>query len=301
LSVISNNPSLLTIVVPAFNEAENLPQHLPKLLQYAKSKNFKVILVDDCSKDSTFQLAHALFLEFPDTFEIIRHKVNRGYGGALKTGLSSVKSDFAITVDADGQHRIDDIQKLFEAIQEEQADMIIGRRQAGSDNFFRGLGKKIIRFFSKLVLPHLNITDLNSGLKIYKTRLVKKFLPVAPNGMSFSDSITLYHVKNFYHVIEVDVQVEKRLQGRSTISVLTAVETLWRLLIIAALFNPMRIFLPLASALFIAGVLWGLPFLLQGHGVTTGALLLISMGMINLAMGVLAELLSILITKEFDS
>ena len=61
--------------------------------------------------------------------EVIHYKVNKGYGAALKTGLFNVRTNYAITMDADGQHELKDIIKLFEKFVESDSDMIVGSRK----------------------------------------------------------------------------------------------------------------------------------------------------------------------------
>ena len=105
----------LTIVLPCYNEQENIPRFFSELLPFAEEHNFKVIAVNDGSKDETLKL----LLQFEEKFSCLRvlsHKINRGYGGAIKTGLFAVDTGFAITIDADGQHCLQDILSCFECI-----------------------------------------------------------------------------------------------------------------------------------------------------------------------------------------
>ncbi len=90
----------------------------------------------------------------------------------------------------------------------------------------------------------LPIEDLNSGLKLYKTGLVKLYLPLCPNGMSFSDILTLLFINQRNKVIELPIQIRSRQDGKSTISVLTAFETLMSILNISMMFNPCASFCP---------------------------------------------------------
>ena len=106
--------SLLTIVIPCYNEEENIPRFFPELQKFVHKHGFQVIAVNDGSRDKTAEKL-AEFAEDP-AFTIISHKCNKGYGGALKTGLKAVKSEFAITIDSDGQHRLEDVLQLLEAV-----------------------------------------------------------------------------------------------------------------------------------------------------------------------------------------
>ena len=117
--------------------------------------------------------------------------MNRGYGGALKTGLSAVDTDYAVSFDADGQHQLTDIERLFNLLLEKDADLVVGSRAASKHaHWYRELGKWIIRKVAGLMMP-MPLTDLNSGFKLYRTELVKQYIPLCPNSMAFSDVITL--------------------------------------------------------------------------------------------------------------
>src|SRR5512134_1669178 len=94
----------LTIVIPIFNEADSLPHFLPDLIETCKTKKWQVIVVNDGSKDNSANVLS----EYEGTpfVKIVHHKVNRGYGGALKTGLALVKTPYVVTIDGDGQHQV---------------------------------------------------------------------------------------------------------------------------------------------------------------------------------------------------
>lgn len=294
------NGKLLSIVIPCFNEAKSLPSVLPTTIEFARTKNFEILVVNDGSSDESGKILEDFRAKHPDTLTVITHPVNRGYGGALKTGLRNVKTQYAVTMDADGQHHLDDVETLLSQAIAGEFDLLIGNRGNSAGSSYRKIGKTLIRFFAKIVLPNLNITDLNSGMKIYRSDLAKTYLRICPNGMAFSDVMTLLYVKNFRKTGEVPIRIHDRKFGVSTISTWTAIDTVWRILIIAALFSPMRIFLPIAMFMCFVGILWAAPFLFSGKGITIGAAVLIFSGFIFGGIGILAELLSISITKDLE-
>jgi glycosyltransferase involved in cell wall biosynthesis len=282
----------LTVVVPAFNEAESLPVFLPQLIEHCDQKGWKIIVVDDGSTDATFQVLSAY--EANEHLEILRHKVNRGYGGALKTGIGQADTDFVVTIDADGQHGLFDIQAMLAALLDVDADMVIGKRiYQESPNLYRAIGKWLIRRFTRLLVA-LSIEDLNSGFKLYNTHLVQQYLHLCPDSMAFSDVITLIFVSRRYLVIEHPIQVKRRLGGKSTINTRTAFETLFEILNVIMMFNPMRIFLPASLLCILAGVVWGIPIVLMGRGVSVGAMLAIVTGVLFLFIGLVAQQMSLI-------
>ncbi len=140
----------------------------------------------------------------------------------------------------------------------------------------------------------LPVYDLNSGLKLYRSDMAKKFIHLCPDSMAFSDVITLVFISERCRVVEYPIEIGPRLGGVSTIGVQTAMETLMEIVNIVVLFNPMRIFLPMSLVLGIFGLIWGIPFVLRGEGVQIGALLGITAGLLFFLLGLLAEQLSLL-------
>jgi glycosyltransferase involved in cell wall biosynthesis len=128
--------SSLTIVIPAFNESEGISINLPGVLEFCKVHHWKLIIVNDGSTDNTTEILQKF--ENQPRLTVIHHKINRGYGGALKTGLMAVDTDYAVTIDADGQHQLSDIEKLLDLMMEKDADMIVGCRVGQSKTIGTG-------------------------------------------------------------------------------------------------------------------------------------------------------------------
>jgi hypothetical protein len=151
----------------------------------------------------------------------------------------------------------------------------------------------LIRFFAKILMP-IPIEDLNSGMKVYRTELVKQYMHFCPDNMAFSDIITLVFINQRHLVCEHPISVIPREAGISTITTKTAVDTVMEILNIVILFNPMRVFLPPAIFFFLFSAIWGTPFLLRGEGVSVGTLFLFLTGLILFFLGLLAEQLTII-------
>ena len=284
-----DNP-VLTIVIPVYNEAENLPSFAPALIEFCRARGWRVIFVNDGSRDQTRQILDE-FVSSPDVC-VIHHKVNRGYGGALKTGISHVTTPFLLTMDGDGQHTLQDAEAVFQFALEQDADLLVGKRNdQRSSNLYRRLGKFLIRSFTKILIP-LPVTDLNSGFKLYRTELAKRYMVVCPDSMAFSDVITLVFLNEHNLVMEYPIHISPRKVGHSTINTFTAFETVIQVLNIAMMFNPLKVFLPLSLFCFLAGLGWGIPIVLLGRGVSVGAMLAIVTGLLFFVLGLIASQLS---------
>lgn len=284
------NPSKLSIVIPVYNEIEGLRTFLDELLPFCENHNFCVIFVEDGSTDQSRKLLKPL--ESLENVQVLYHKLNRGYGGALKSGLRAVETTYALTMDSDGQHSTQDILPLLALAMEHNADLVVGNRNWGKQAItFRSLGKNIILSVARLLMS-VNIHDLNSGFKLYRTETVQAYLPFCPNTMSFSDIMTLLFINQRQLVLESPITVHERSTGKSTINLNTALETLESVINISVLFNPSRIFLSLSLISIILGVIWGLPIILQGRGVSVGSLLLLIGGGLLFSIGLIAGQLS---------
>lgn len=282
--------SLLTVIIPAFNEAMTLPDILPEVLSIAEKRNWKIIIVNDGSKDGSGSFFSSL--RDQPSIRVIHHKLNRGYGAALKSGLLACDTPFAVTIDADGQHFPEDIEKLYDTMVKNDADLVVGSRKGVQrNNSYRGLGKAIIRGLARILMT-VPIYDLNSGMKIYNTALVKKYLHLAPDSMAFSDVITLVFINNRHLVMEEPIRIKKRKNGNSTIGLQTAFQTVMEILNIVVLFNPMKIFLPLSLLAIISTLFWEIPLLMEGRGLSIGSLLGFVLGIFLFLLGLITEQLS---------
>ncbi|HET9907073.1 MAG TPA: glycosyltransferase family 2 protein [Anaerolineales bacterium] len=280
----------LTIVVPVYNEAESLTELLSTLVPTCRLHGWLLILINDGSRDGSDKILSTI--ETDPVVTILHHKVNRGYGGALKTGISAATTPYVITMDADGQHDISDILKLFALAQTKNADMVIGARTNTKNvSLYRELGKWLIRRITNILVP-LPIRDLNSGLKLYQTKLVQRYLSLCPDSMAFSDVITLLFLNQRHLVLECEINIRHRTTGSSSVSTRTAFQTVIEILSVVMLLNPLRIFLPLSILCVTAGLLWGIPIILLGRGVSVGSMLAIVLGALFFFLGLIANQLS---------
>ena len=283
-STAAPTEGLLTVVIPALNEEDALPGTLHELVPICRDAGWQIIVVDDGSSDGTPDVTR----RWPADVQLFRHKVSRGYGAAIKTGVSRATTRYVVTFDADGQHDPADIPRLLAKAEDAHADLVIGDRGGRASGWYRRLGKWLIRAVARVLLT-VPVNDLNSGIKLFRADLGRHYSSFLPPGMPFSDVLTLAFISDKRAVVEIPVSIRKRTGGISTVNTMTALDTVIEILNIITLFNPMRIFLPLSLLAIVAGVLWGAPIVLLGRGVSTGAMLAIVTGVILFALGLLAE------------
>ncbi len=217
----------------------------------------------------------------------LHNTVNGGYGAAIKKGVRNAETDFVVTLDADGQHNLEDVEKLFQKALETDADMVVGNR-GNSSSGYRSMGKWLIRRIAGILMP-MHITDINSGMKLYSTELAKKYIRICPETMAYSDIILLTFIYKRHLVIEVPITINPRTAGNSTISTMTAIDTIREIVNIVVLFNPIRIFFPIGTLFIIASIVWDIPIFMRGNGVSVGTMLGIITGIIFYFFGLLAH------------
>jgi len=290
------NMSDLTVIIPAYNEEATLRSFLPQMLDFCDRQGCFLLIVNDGSRDGTKDVLRSY--ENRNNFRWIHHKLNKGYGEAIKSGIMAAETKYCITIDADGQHSPEDICRLYALMTERDADLVIGQRsEKWKDNPYRFFGKKIIRGITKMLMP-LDIQDINSGMKMYRTELARTYAQLSPSNMPFSDIMTLYFVNQRHLVLETPISISPRVAGISTINTMTAFETIMEILNIVTFFNPMRVFLPVALVFFALSALWGIPpMILRGEGISVGTLLLFVTGMNLFFLGLIAEQLAMIRKK----
>ncbi len=286
----------LSIIIPAYNEAKNIPLVIPEIINFCEQENYNLIIVNDGSTDNSKELLNQFIPK--ECFSVIHHKLNHGYGGAIKSGIASCETEYLVTMDCDGQHLVDNIKDLLIKAQQNDADMVVGsRRGLKSASLLRSAGKTLIRFTIRRLMP-LPIYDINSGMKLYRTDLGKRYCKICPNSMAYSDVICLTFINKFHRVIESPINIKERKMGQSSVTMKTAFHTIYEVFNIIILFNPIRIFMPIALTAIILGILWDIPIFLRGNGISVGAMLSIMFGVISLFFAVIAEQLSQIRKKD---
>jgi len=158
----------VSVFFPAHNEAANITSLTEKTVKVLSENvtDFEIILVDDGSTDGTREIADALAKRFPQV-RAVHHEVNRGYGGALKTGLSSCNKDWVFFTDGDGQFDVGEIPLLL--AHTDEYDAVVGYRMKRNDPFHRKLFAwgwgTLVRF-----LFGFRVRDLDCAFKLFRRK-----------------------------------------------------------------------------------------------------------------------------------
>ncbi len=239
----------LTVIIPAYNEEKGLRDTVLGILNVVKDNSWKIIVINDGSTDNTVSTLKGI-----KDIEVINHPYNKGYGASLKTGILNSKTDLVAFYDADGQHRPEDLVKLYENFAD--YDMLIGKREKDShQEWIRKPGKWILARVANF-LTGRKIPDLNSGLRVIKREVIRKMSHLFPEGFSFSTTSTIAFMNMGYNVGYSPIVANKRI-GKSTVKQLKhGSSTLLLILRLIVLFNPLKVFLPASLIIFFIGVIY---------------------------------------------
>lgn len=247
----------ITIIIPAYNEEKAIGKTLEKLLPFAEKNGWKILVINDGSTDSTRKE-----IEKISSVKIVNHKVNRGYGASLKTGLNNSETELVAFYDADGQHTPEELEKLLESWNDQ--DMIVGERVKGSHfSISRAPGKWVLSKVANF-LAGRKIPDLNSGLRVVKRESIKSYIKLFPDGFSFSTTSTIAFLGDKKQVDYIPIQTSKRVGKSSVNQIKDGFNTVLLIIRLIVLFNPLKVFIPASFFLILISViyeiLWGYIF-----------------------------------------
>lgn len=284
--MFQNGVKNLTLIVPCYNEEKMIPEFLPRLIAFCEEHGFDLIVVDDGSVDRSPELLKSYQSE---CLRVLVHKENMGYGAAIKTGVFRAATKYVVTVDADGQHELDDVLVLLARAEQDRADMVVGERPAGSDaSLYRRIGKGIIRGFAHMVMD-TRIRDINSGMKLYRRDMALEFFPLCPDDMAFSDIILLFFISFRRRVAAENISVRPRTCGTSTIRTRTALATLWEIGQIIVLFHPFRFFGWIGGVIGITALIWEIRCFLLTAQISVGSSFALTFAAMMFFLGMITE------------
>ena len=191
----------ITIGIPAYNEEKNIASIITKLKKITDS----IIVCDDGSSDTTSDISKNLGAI------VITHKKNMGYGVAITSIFQKAKelnSDLLVTFDADGQHRVEDIEKVVEPIKNNTADLVIGSRfldKKSNVPNYRKIGIKVITKITNVSIKK-KLTDSQSGFRAYNQRVLSQISP-SDMGMGISTEILIKSSSKGLRIMEVPITI----------------------------------------------------------------------------------------------
>ena len=205
----------LSIIIPCYNEKDTIKKILEKINQSLKNyefENYEILIIDDFSNDGTKEILENLSIE--EKIQIHFHNINLGKGAAIHTALRNITGDITIIQDADLEYDPFDYNKLLIPFFETNADVVYGSRFLGGGKYVRihffwhYLANKILTFICNLFI-NLNLTDMETGYKVFKTSALKS-INLKEKSFSFEPEVTIKLAKKNYKFFEVPITYNGR-------------------------------------------------------------------------------------------
>jgi glycosyltransferase involved in cell wall biosynthesis len=182
----------LSIVIPCYNEERTLADCVTEVRKIAdETLELELIIVNDCSKDKSLEVARGLSQEIPGLV-VLSHEVNQGKGAALRTGISKASGDFVAIQDADREYDPMDLKRLLVPLRSGAADVVLGSRflSTGAHRvlyFWHSLGNRFLTTLSNM-LTDLNLTDMETCYKVFRREVIQS-ISIEENRFGFEPEV----------------------------------------------------------------------------------------------------------------
>jgi len=275
-----------SVIIPCKNEQETIGDLVHSLKKLTIID--EIIVVDDGSTDNTGSILSE------SDIKVVTHLYSKGNGAAIKRGAREASGDILVFMDADGQHEINDIHKLLDAI-EDGYDMAVGARDNKSQaSAARLVGNKLYNRLASLITGH-KILDLTSGFRASKRKYFLDYISLLPNGFSYPTTITMAFIKSGHSVKYIPIKVRKR-EGKGHLSILRdGVRFFLIIFKVGTLYSPLKIFAPISAFLFSSGLLYYLYTYLTADRFTNMSMLLLTISVFIFIFGLISEQITMLI------
>ncbi len=237
---------MLSVVIPAYNESNNMDEVLGRLLTVKDRlierelvRDVEIIVVNDCSADDTEVKA----LSYGDDVRVINHDVNKGYGAALKTGFNVAQGEWIGFLDADLTYPPESFLGLSRAMADNQADIVVGSRMMNKRTGMpiqRYVGNKMFARLLSWIMDD-RITDTASGMRIFKRSILPRLRPL-PDGLHLTPTMSTRALLEDLKVVETPIPYHER-GGASKLNAITdGLRFLKTITATARLYRPLKFF-----------------------------------------------------------
>ena len=204
----------ISVVIPAYNEEENIKDAVTTIYEYLKPRfqDYEIIVVSEGSKDKTDEIVKGFAARMKNV-RLLSNPKNFGFGGALKTGLTSAKKELIFYTDADMQFDINELDKLLPMI--ERYDVVTGFKIKRNDPLMRAWMSWLYNATMRTLFG-LKLKDINCAFKLYKREVIERvdFLPNLTQGVVNAE-VYASALKNGFTIGEVGVRHFARQKGNA--------------------------------------------------------------------------------------
>ncbi len=215
----------LSVFFPVYNEAANIEATVMGALKVLPqvANEYEITIINDGSSDKTAQVVEKLTRRYK-TVKLINHPVNRGYGAAIKTGLTTARWPWICYTDADGQFRFEEINRFLPHV--DRADLIVGFRKHRTDNPIRRFLAMLLRIWDTLLFD-LNLKDVDCGFKLFKKQVVDAVGPLVTESAITETEFMAKAKRSGFIIREVGVTHHARPEGIQTGAKLKVILKAW--------------------------------------------------------------------------
>jgi len=215
-----NHSLSLSVVIPAYNEAENIGRVIANAVDYLSDRQmqYEIIVVNDGSIDATKAIVMKLASQ-NSRIRLINHPHNLGYGSALRSGFDQALHEYIFLTDGDGQFAISDLDSFLPYIQNSHhhSQVVIGYRAKRADVFVRSLNAWLYHIFIQWVLG-IKVRDIDCAFKLFPRSIYQAIRPIKSDGALFSAEflLKLQQLPMLEPIIELPVRHFPRKFGVAT-------------------------------------------------------------------------------------
>lgn len=213
------------VIIPTYNEKENIERILRKVFSF--EKEFNVLIIEDNSPDGTAQIVKNLMNDFPGRLFIVERKGKLGLGTAYITGFKWALEygyEFIFEMDADFSHDPNDLVRLYEACNDKGADLAIGSRYITGINVINWPLKRVLMSYMASVyvrmVTGMKVMDTTAGFKCYRRKVLETIDldKVRMKGYGFQIEMKFKTWKYGFNIVEVPIIFTERQEGNSKMS-----------------------------------------------------------------------------------
>lgn len=290
----------VSIIIPVYNEEQAIGRVIQELLDYNFEFSVEIIVINDASSDNSL----AEINNFKDhlNVRVFSNFKNRGYGASLKVGVRLAESEYICCYDGDGQFSPSDVAIFFATAKKDNQDAIIGRRSnlANGSPLWRAPGKFFIRTLINILIK-VKLDDFNCGLRLIKKSVIIKYLHLCSDQFSFSTTSTMILINRGYFYKFLPITIKERNSGNSSVNINTGLSTVYLVLKMIMLFNPLKIFFSSGLLFLFFGIILGLRYFILGNGLSIGSLFFLITGILLFFLGLIADQISELRKSQFEN
>ena len=283
----SNMKTGYTFVVPCYNEhpdvLKDVVRRLTETLDGVGDLHYEIIVVNDGSQQHTYSEI------MQGNIVVIDHERNMGYGSSIITGILHAQYDWIGIVDADGTYPVEHFADFLNYAG--KYDLIIGRRAWKDIQFLRRIPKYLLQRLASYVADY-QIQDLNSGMCMFRKSLVLNHIKLFPRRFSFTTTLTMVCLLNYYRALFIDIPYFTR-KGVSSIHPIADTVRFFSIVFRLALYyKPLRFFMPLSLTIISLAIARGVRDVIISDHIGGLSLILCFVAFQIVFFGLIAEIIS---------